>query len=217
VSPNLISEGRVVVNVSVVLLALLVLGGALFAVPLAGAFLRGLASARDPLHRVTPVSPWQFFRRAFLRRLRWPAVVWALVMVVLFFLGQVGWYTEDWYSTSLRIHAGSNLPAIALGACLLMATFGILWAPWCTQRWTLVALILFPALVSYALLLLALRSVLPAGWRTVRYPIVRPSGNPVSAHMPLEPHYIVLIGLLTLALAILWARQRGERWFRFEE
>lgn len=75
-------------NASSSCLLLLIIGAnVLFAAPLAYAYLSGLEAARAPEARVTPASPFLFFRRRVRRYLRWWKWVWAIVLAACLFGG----------------------------------------------------------------------------------------------------------------------------------
>ncbi len=185
------------------------------------AFLVGIAWARYPGHRVTPLDAWAFFDRAARRKMR---LSWALSTVIVVGLFALGFYLGSTEGTAfhkglptlMTLVESSQVSGAIGGFCLMAFLTCLFWAPRCAKLWTLTLLNILTALLIYALLAVAELVTLPAGliWATDS---VEVNNAVVTYSFSLVPLYN--LALLTLACVLAWRgiRRGGEGWFRFEQ
>ena len=174
-----------------------------FALPLNSAFLAGIASARDPGHRLTPRSPWFFFDRVVKRRLRWWWVVWGFVLLGIFF-------------PALALRGRMALPLefsfvyamFAAGRWFLTVTACVFWAPRCERFWMLVFLTLLSTDISRGLFLCCALKVSDS--------VFVPGQHAPYLSLVMYGTFTIIPCFLFAVGAWLWARRKDERWFRFE-
>lgn len=191
-------------------LSLPVIAGWLLMMPLGGAYLEGLRSARDPSHRLTPRSPWFFFDRTVRRRIeswRWiwtAAYLLALPLPFLLVLVE-----PEFWSGGLsveKIGICVMVADIGLSTGLLTYTGFLLLAPRFNElRWLMLTclgaslFVLSPILFAASIVILrALSDIHAHALRIFTFGF---------AFFPAQ--------VLVLALALrFWARARGDHWFR---
>jgi hypothetical protein len=186
---------------------------ALWASAFVRAFDRGLAAARDPMHRVTLVPAREHFRRVAWKRLRWWLPAWSLIMgsfVVAVFFSESRLIDRPLLYKCLNVASGLSIFggqfALQLGLAL-----------WLTPRLRSVAgkvtLLSVTPVLFQVIALLGVGLGFPRSLRWVRF--VTDSG----VH---EMHDVTPIWTVIPALALagfLWwlCRRSGDRYFRFEE
>ncbi len=101
----------------------------LWLLPICSAFRSGIQWARDPAHRVTPLSPWSYFWRKFRRGLRWWGLAWVVALALAYVFGPRIWNQWEVLPETLRWLLPLRIAALALGAGLTMAGVCFLLAP----------------------------------------------------------------------------------------
>lgn len=184
-----------------------------FPIILARAFLRGIAAASDPEHRVTPTSAWDFFHLG----LRDAVKLWALFSagVLCVLLGLIIYFEASEPFSPMQFVNHIRLASSFLSLSLIYSTAAFLWAPRCKRTWTLSALIIATAIPLNVLASLivgfALFPLLPEG--VTGYAFTNTLGNPsVNEYTPL---YVLALSAVSFMGVLRWARSRGESWFRF--
>lgn len=193
----------------------------IFAVPLSGAFLHGLAMARDPHHRLIPeMGPWPFFWRGIRRRLRFWWLAWVIYLIFNVILSNYVYHLsimtvssiQPWpwfkslYECILSIFAVLMLWLLGLLACALSA-------PYCQRVWSLVSLTILGMLASSMALLCITPILIAHGWRVIYFYYGQGNKMEIDLSIPIS----FLLTLLATAGVGWWIKRRGERWFRFEE
>ena len=193
----------------------------IFIIPMGKAFLVGIASARDPGHRVTLLDAWFFFDRGARRKMR---LSWALFTIVvgglfalLYYLNSTeGTMFHRGLSPAIALVDSSQAPAMLGGFWLMVFIACLFWAPRCAKLWTLTILNSLTALLMYALLMAVESVTLPTAVTRVVTTLEMQNGGRSTYSFSLLPLYNV--ALLTVACVLAWRviRRRGEGWFRFE-
>ncbi len=177
--------------------------------PLCFAFHHGLAAARDPANRVTPLDPWNVFTRAALRKLRWWWFVWAAVSIVFFWFGWSEATEIEYAPSGYKIGTFFSVGFIPAGFWLLSLAACAFWAPRIRGTWVLAGATAICSITLYA----AISAVcLTGGMGTIDYKY--PGGG---LRVELFPAIITCLGFLACVVLRSRAKARGEEWFRFEE
>ena len=201
------------INISVMSVVLLLIIG-----PLAQAFVRGVASARDPRHRVVPQSPWFFFDRAYSGRrfTRW-FVIWRPTLGILFALMVVLQFVNSKLPFSvwnLFFIVGALL-SVFVGSWFIAKASFYYWAPRCAKLWTLSVIGGLSAIFVYITFFIVITLLLPDGILVVEASVLNLEYARTSSS--LLPIYAAPICYFAARAMERWARGRGESWFRFEE
>ena len=166
---------------------------ALFVIPLCRAFLRGVASGREAMANGAS-SP-----RASFRRVVWPrGCVWLVLWAVYFVALEV--------YMGLILGGGSLMTSASCGGLVLaMVASCFVWAPRCRKLWALVLLTLLTALLGMIFFCILGATIIDAlglgGYM----------GLGVVVGAPLVASAFLLVVTICLWL---WARLRGDAWFR---
>lgn len=164
-----------------------------FLLPLCQAFLNGITAARNSMRGGSSRSARERFRRVLLPRVLLWLALWAFYFVVL----EV--YME------LAVGGGNLIVSAFCGGLVLgMVASCFVWAPRCTKLWTLALLTVLTALPGFILCcylgIVILASLGLGGYMglgLLRFPLVAS----------------ILLLLATIGVW-LWARLRGDAWFR---
>ncbi len=213
----------------------------LVCLPICNAFQAGLASAGYPAHRVTTLSPWFFFYRAYRRELRWWKVAWLGILIACIawrvcslksmryvlhwepplvnahttsWIGKMEW--AEWDSWALRtFQVFTELPAILLGFGLLFVAGCWCLTPRCKAKATLLVFSLVLPLTISALV------VVEPHWRLFPYVgyMKLVGGNTIVEDLSFSLAPLVALPLCWIVywVVILLVHEKGDRWFRFEE
>jgi len=195
-----------------VLLTTPVIVAYLLTIPLGGAYLEGIRSARDPAHRLTPRSAWFFFDRVVEGRLRGWRRAWIgayllalLVPALIVFIEPAFWADGlTWANIGICVMYAN----IGLSAALLIYASLLLLAPRFDSRRWLMAACLAPALFVLSPILFAASIV-----------FYRAFSNAHAHALEVFTFGFVFfpVQILVLALALrYWVRARGDHWFRIE-
>jgi hypothetical protein len=180
------------------------------------AFLAGLASARDLAHRSSPVEPRIFFRRGFCAHLRWWPFVWLLTT----FLILAWWSTRAlWSEVPLRIglNTGSVLVLDTVAFSFFVTAGCFVFAPFCPNSWSLAALVISAALIAHTVMSHTAVHAFLGNSTRISILVTSLNGTVYLVQSPFFQLWTVLVAGLTALSAWIWARRRGDRWFRFEE
>lgn len=192
----------------------------IFAIPLSRAFLDGIASARDPMHRLIPdTSPWVFFKRKLYRHLRIWIPIWLLVLVWVFFTMLYDARRSFMLQPSQTIPIISDIllgfshMGLVLSTWFLILAAVSFLAPKCERTWTLVSLGFISAVISVSVLWRSVTILLPRSMMTVSFD----AGQNTRWGIDISTSYLAAVCFLIPIGAWLWIRRQNEKWFRFEE
>ncbi len=196
---------------------LLLLADVAFGFYIIHAVLNGLESARDPIHRVTPLNPHIVFWRAFRRRILKPLIIWCLALAALATVQlTIGMKHNPIYPWSMHTIFALTLLSLMIGFQFFFFAATLLFAPrFKTDIWLLVVCCAASILALGVIICLVMLG-LPDSMNTwvVEFEI---GGVSTRFPHPLFPFYYAAIGLLAVGGIWLWIHRQGEKWFRFEE
>jgi len=184
----------------------------LFAAPCCHGFRLGIASARDPAHRVVPQSPWIFFGNAFRHSIRWWRFFWLAALLGAAIGG--GFALPQEASRRLRLLQAGEWACVLLGMQFLVAAACLLVAGRFASIWLLTTTALCLAIALYCLLTALVFFCVPTHWLEVEILEGNVSGG--GYWIFLFAYYNALGAGLTLVWLTILTRRRGEGWFRFE-
>ncbi len=175
-----------------------------------------LASARDPSHRLTLLSPWYFFRRTLLKRIWKWGMIW--IGLLIWSLGQ-----------TLHTAWGHGAPALwwAYQAIengiwpfyfwFIIFAAGLTCCPYIANEWLRLAVV---SAISVGLLLLLERMTrwLPGDWSYIYVRFDDPKNGPHRGLYDFNLYHLwmSLGSALILLGTLIRSRKMGDRWFRFE-
>lgn len=189
--------------------------GGLFAAPIARAFLAGLASAREPVHRVTPENPRVFFQRAFWKRAKYLPIVLAVALCIAFCLGYFPAVRSN-LPVGFALILGIDLVSLLLIILLTIVAVALLIAPRCDLSWPIATLgTLLGAAWAFCGLLIP-GNLIPRSWHTVTFESHSETGAVMRSNTSILPLYVLLLACLVTGLVWWWARSRGDKWYRFD-
>ncbi len=197
--------------------ALILLADVAFGFYIILAALNGLKSARDPMHRVTPLNPRIVFWRAFRRRIWIPLIIWCLAVAILSFVPLImGMKHNSHYPQSMHAMNALTVLTIAVGFQSFFFVATLFFAPRLKNDLWLLVLCCVTAILASGVIICLVMLGLPDNINTlvIRWNL---NGVPVDSPHPLFPFYYAAIGLLAVGGIWLWIHRQGEKWFRFEE
>lgn len=203
---------------------------------IANALLKGLASARDPAHRVTLMGPRYFFDEVFRRRLRRQLPFWFLFPVLLFAFISLFDPQYQYFSGPQLLYYRLGLPVELVWSALLSVTCFFLIGPRFRSVMALVVVSFLLSLGAELIVLEIYQFALPNEWRyftsweAFRTEFWEGLARRVQGTAPSMPGYAKLLQSYDLLeyyflfpaiagwlLAWRWARHKGNAWFRLEE
>lgn len=183
---------------------------------LARSFMAGLASARDPAHRVTPVGPRYFFRKFFWQRVHrqlpyfFPCAMFLISLPFTFNSRPLMMTPRELFHSFMELSLLFVALILTTHICFLFC------APRMRSPVALVA-ISFTICVAVDVMMIEIsQEFFP---RRPWMPHGRPSWMPFWGRSTYDPITLRLLTpiIAAWALACGWARHKGDAWFRLED